>query len=145
VKHYFKCPVIRLTRSWQLTAGQIGSNDYFRVADHPGTTPFVDTSAFIGTNPEALFPECRSLGNNGKGVRNGYITSKGWRAPRRSDNLIHMGMTSRDRTLVLILGSSRPVRPLADRNQKLGQSVLSVLKSYNQGARQARAPGCRVS
>src|SRR6266849_3020068 len=30
------CPVIRLIRSWQRTAGQIGSEDNFRVADHPG-------------------------------------------------------------------------------------------------------------
>ena len=119
----------------QLTGRQIGSNDYFGVADHSGTTPSVNTRAFIGTNPEALFPDCRSLGNNGQGVRNGYITSKGWRAPRRSDNLLHMGMTSRNRALVLIVGISRPVRPLADRNQKHGQSVLSILKSYNWGAR----------
>ena len=121
------------------------SDDKSLVADHPGTTPSVDRRAFIWINPEGLFPDCRSLGNNGQGVRNGYITSKGWRAPRRSDNLLHMGMTSRDRTLVLILVSSRPVRPLADRNQKHGQSVLSVLKSYNRGARQVCAPGCRVS
>jgi hypothetical protein len=63
----------------QLTARQIGSNEYFEVANHPGTTPFVDTRAFFGTNPEALFLDRRSLGNNGQRVRNGYITSKGWR------------------------------------------------------------------
>jgi hypothetical protein len=28
-------PVIRRIRSWQITATQIGSKDYFRVADHP--------------------------------------------------------------------------------------------------------------
>lgn len=26
-------------------------SDHFRIADHPGAAPFVDTSAFIGTNP----------------------------------------------------------------------------------------------
>lgn len=31
--------------------GQRGSNPRIRVADNPGTTPFVDTIAFVGTNP----------------------------------------------------------------------------------------------
>jgi hypothetical protein len=38
-------------RSWQFIAGRIGSGDYFRIADHPRTTPFVDRRAFVGTNP----------------------------------------------------------------------------------------------
>ena len=89
------------------------------------------------------FLESPVPGKNGQGVRNGYITNKDG-ARNDAQTIYYIGMTGRDRTSVLVLGIRRPDRPVADRNHINGQPAESVLDSYNRGARQVCAPGCRV-
>ena len=50
-------PITGFVRSWQFIAGRIGASDYYRAADQPGTTPFVDRSAFLSTNPGGITSE----------------------------------------------------------------------------------------
>src|SRR5450631_1432425 len=64
--------------------------DGFRFADQPGASPFLDTSAFIGTNPEALVPDCPSSRHNCESVRNVYEYFRGLPS-QLADTLGHAG------------------------------------------------------